>query len=167
MLPSVPLHIARLSPGDSVTAVGVVLSIVGLGQAVASALWGIVMPRLGYVAVLSATSVGSCVALTVAGLSHWLPLFAIALLVNAVCLAAILTTAMAVMAATVSPERRGAVLGQILFPFYVGGVIGPLIGGAASAWGQLAVFGIAAVLSLSPLIVLFTMRQAVVEVKTA
>ena len=83
------------------------------------------------------------------------------------CLAAILTAAMSVMAATVSPERRGAVLGQILFPFYVGGVIGPLIGGAAFAWGQLAVFGIAAVLSLSPLIVLFTMRQAVVEVKTA
>jgi len=167
MLPYVPLYIARLSPGDTVTAVGVVLSIVGLGQAVASALWGIVIPRLGYVAVLSATSVGSCVALTVAGLSHWLPLFAIALLVNAVCLAAILTAAMAVMAATVSPERRGAVLGQILFPFYVGGVVGPLIGGAAFAAGQLAVFGIAAALSLTPLLVLFAMRPPAVETKIA
>jgi len=167
MLPYVPLYIARLSPGDTVTAVGVVLSIVGLGQAVASALWGIVIPRLGYVAVLSATSVGSCVALTIAGLSHGLPLFAIALLVNAVCLAAILTTAMAVMAATVSPERRGAVLGQILFPFYVGGVVGPLIGGAAFAAGQLAVFGIAAALSLTPLLVLFAMRPPAVETKIA
>src|SRR5438132_323029 len=167
MLPYVPLYIARLSPGDTVTAVGVVLSIVGLGQAVASALWGIVIPRLGYVAVLSATSVGSCVALTVAGWSHCLPLFAIALLVNAVCLAAILTTAMSVMAATVSPERRGAVLGQILFPFYVGGVIGPLIGGVAFAAGQLAVFGSAAVLSLSPLLVPFTMLPAAVRGRTA
>jgi len=167
MLPYVPVYIARLAPGDTVTAVGVVLSVVGLGQAVASALWGIVIPRLGHVTVLSATSVGSCVALTVAGLSHWLPLFAIALLANAVCLAAILTTAMSVMAATVSPERRGAVLGQILFPFYVGGVIGPLIGGVAFAAGQLAVFGIAAVLSLSPLLVLFTMRHAAVEARTA
>src|SRR5439155_17932368 len=157
-LPYVPVFIARLSPGDAVTAVGVVLSIVGLGQAVASALWGIVIPRLGHVAVLSATSVGSCVALMVAGLSHWLPLLAIALLANAVCLAAILTAAMSVMAATVSPERRGAVLGQILFPFYVGGVIGPLIGAVAFGAGQTVIFGIAAVLSLAPLVVLLTLR---------
>jgi MFS family permease len=64
------------------------------------------------------------------------------------------------MAATVSPERRGAVLGQILFPFYVGGVIGPLIGAVAFGAGQPVVFGIAAVLSLAPLIVLLTMPRA-------
>ena len=66
-----------------------------------------------------------------------------------------------------SPERRGAVLGQILFPFYVGGVVGPLIGGAAFAAGQLAVFGIAAALSLTPLLVLFAMRPPAVETKIA
>lgn len=157
-LPYLPIYIARLSPGDTVTAVGVVLSTVGIGQAVSSPLWGLVMRRAGHVAVLSGTSVGSAIALSIGGLSHWLPTFALALLINGVFAAAILTASMAVMSATVSPERRGAVLGQILFPFYIGGVIGPLIGGAAFGAGQIIVFGVAAVLSLAPLIVLITMR---------
>ncbi|HSS61505.1 MAG TPA: MFS transporter [Candidatus Limnocylindrales bacterium] len=154
ILPYVPLFIARLAPGNSVTAVGVVLSMLGLGQAVASAVWGLVVPRLGHLKVISATAAGSCVALLIAGASASLPVLALTLLVNAVCAAAILTSAMAIMAATVSPERRGAVLGQILFPFYVGGVIGPVIGGAAFRAGQMAVFAIAAALSLAPPIVL-------------
>lgn len=157
VLPYAPIYIARLAPGDTVTAVGAVLSAVGLGQALASPLWGVVVPRFGYVSVLSLTSVGSAVALTTVGLSHNLVLFAAALFANGVFAAAILTASMAVMAATVSPERRGAVLGQILFPFYIGGVIGPLIGAAAFGAGQPVVFGIAAVLSLAPLVVLLTL----------
>lgn len=158
--PYLPIYIARLSPGDTVTAVGVVLSVVGLGQAVASPLWGLVLRRTGHVALLSATSIGSAVVLAVAGLSHWLSIFAFALLANGIFAAAILTASMAVMSATVSPERRGAVLGQILFPFYLGGVIGPLIGAAAFGAGQFFVFGAAAILSLAPLIVLVTMRPS-------
>ncbi len=167
MLPYVPVYIARLAPTDTVTAVGVVLSLVGLSQAIASPLWGFVVPRLGHVLVLSATAVGGCVALVAAGLSPSLPALTIALVGNAVCAAAILTAAMAVMAGTVSPERRGAVLGQILFPFYVGGVIGPVIGGAAFGAGQLAVFGIAAVLSLAPLVVFLTLRTAAAQTTPA
>jgi len=167
MLPYVPIYISRLAPGDAVTAVGVVLSAVGLGQALSSPLWGIAMQRFGHVAVLSLTSIGSSMALLIAGLSHWLPVFAIALLANGVCAAAILTASMAVMATTVSPERRGAVLGQILFPFYIGGVIGPVIGGAAFGSGQIAVFGIAAALSLAPLAVLLTMRRSPAEARAA
>jgi MFS transporter, DHA1 family, multidrug resistance protein len=159
ILPYAPIYIARLAPGDTVTAVGVVLSAVGLGQALASPVWGIVMQRFGHVSVLSLTSVGSAVALATVGFSHNLALFAAGLFANGVFAAAILTASMAVMAATVSPERRGAVLGQILFPFYVGGVIGPLIGAAAFGAGQPVVFGIAAVLSLAPLIVLLTMPR--------
>jgi DHA1 family multidrug resistance protein-like MFS transporter len=159
ILPYAPIYIARLAPGDTVTAVGVVLSAVGLGQALASPVWGIVMQRFGHVSVLSLTSVGSAVALATVGFSHNLALFAAGLFANGVFAAAILTASMAVMAATVSPERRGAVLGQILFPFYIGGVIGPLIGAAAFGAGQPVVFGIAAVLSLAPLIVLLTMPR--------
>jgi MFS transporter, DHA1 family, multidrug resistance protein len=158
ILPYVPIYIGRLAPTNTVTAVGVVLSAVGLGQAVASPLWGIAMQRFGHVWVLSLTSIGACLALTAVGLSHTLVVFAIALFVNGVCAAAILTASMAVMAATVSPERRGAVLGQILFPFYIGGVIGPLIGAVAFGGGQPLIFGIAAVLSLAPLVVLLTLR---------
>lgn len=158
MLPYAPIYIARFDPSNAVTAVGIVLSAVGLGQAVASPLWGIAMQRFGHVAILDFTSVGAAVALTVAGFSHTLPVFAVALFANGVCAAAILTASMAVMAATVSPKRRGAVLGQILFPFYVGGVVGPLIGGVAFAAGQAYVYGIAATLSLAPLVVLLTLR---------
>ncbi len=167
MLPYVPIYISRMTPGDAVTAVGVVLSGVGLGQALASPLWGMVIPRFGHVAVLSLTSIAACLSLFVAGLSHWLPLFATGLLINGVCTAAILTASMAVMAATVSPERRGAVLGQILFPFYIGGVVGPVIGAVAFGSGQVFVFGIAAVLSIAPLAVLLTLRPSPAATRAA
>lgn len=159
MYPYIPIYIARLAAGDTVTAVGVVMSGVGLAAAIASPLWGLAVQRFGHVAVLSAASVGACVALAIAAVSHALPVFALGLLLNGLFGAAILTTSMAVMAATVSPERRGAVLGQVMFPFYVAGVIGPLIGGAAFGFGQAAVFGAAAVLVLTPLLVLATMRR--------
>ena len=159
MLPYTPIYIARMAPNDTVTAVGVVLSGVGIGQAVASPVWGLLMPRFGHVAVLNVTSVGAAVALIAVGLSHSLVVFALGLFANGVFAAAILTASMAVMSATVSPERRGAGLGQILFPFYFGGVIGPLIGAVAFGAGQRVVFGIAAVLSLAPLIVLLTMPR--------
>ena len=158
ILPYAPIYIARLAPNNVVNAVGVVLSAVGLGQAVASPLWGIVMQRFGHVAVLNVTSIGAFIALMAVGFSHTLLVFAIALFLNGVCAAAILTASMAVMAATVSPERRGAVLGQILFPFYVGGVVGPLIGAVAFGRGQPVIFAIAAVLSLAPLLVMLTLR---------
>ena len=158
IFPYVPIYISRLAPDNPVTAVGVVLSAVGLGQAVASPLWGIAMQRFGHVWVLNLTSLGAAAALAATGLSHSLVVFAVALFANGVCAAAILTASMAVMASTVSPERRGAVLGQILFPFYIGGVIGPLIGAVAFGAGQTVIFGIAAVLSLAPLVVLLTLR---------
>jgi DHA1 family multidrug resistance protein-like MFS transporter len=167
MLPYTPIYIARLAPNDTVTAVGVVLSGVGLGQAVASPVWGFLMPRFGHVAVLNVTSIGAAIALIAVGLSHSLVVFALGLFANGVFAAAILTASMAVMSATVSPERRGAVLGQILFPFYLGGVIGPLIGAVAFGAGQRVVFGIAAVLSLAPLIVLLTMPREMKLVKPA
>jgi MFS transporter, DHA1 family, multidrug resistance protein len=160
VLPYVPIYIGRLAPSDAVTAVGVVLSAVGLGQAIASPLWGLAIQRAGYRWVLNATSIGGAAALTAVALSHSLPLFALGLVANGIFAAAILTASMAVMAATVSPERRGAVLGQILFPFYVGGVFGPPLGALAFGVGQTFVFGIAAVFSLAPLAVLLTLRPA-------
>jgi MFS family permease len=161
VLPYVPIYIARLAPSNAVTAVGVVLSSVGLGQAIASPLWGLAIQRFGHRAVLNTTSIGAAAALTAVAFSHSLPLFALALVANGIFAAAILTASMAVMAATVSPERRGAVLGQILFPFYLGGVFGPPLGALAFGVGQPAVFGIAAVLSLAPLVVLLTLRRAI------
>jgi len=160
VLPYVPIYIGRLAPSDAVTAVGVVLSAVGLGQAIASPLWGVAIQRAGYRWVLNATSIGGAAALTAVALSHSLPLFALGLVANGIFAAAILTASMAVMAATVSAERRGAVLGQILFPFYLGGVFGPPLGALAFGAGQTFVFGIAAVFSLAPLAVLLTLRPA-------
>src|SRR5260370_14922686 len=59
VLPYVPIYIARLAPANAVTAVGVVLSSVGLGQAIASPLWGLAIQRFGHLAVLNATSTGA------------------------------------------------------------------------------------------------------------
>jgi MFS family permease len=167
MLPYVPLYILRLAPSNPVTAIGVVLSLAGLGAALASPAWGVVMQRFGYAAVLSAASGGACLMLLAAAASHALPVFATFLVLNSVFAAAILTATMAVMAVTVSPERRGAVLGQIMFPFYVGGIIGPPIGNLAFHVGQSAVFGVAAVLSLAPLVVMLTLRPAAVQTRAA
>src|SRR5229473_2912529 len=74
-LPYAPIYIARLSHGDTVTAVGIVLSAVGLGTAIASPLWGIAMPRFGHVAVLNLTSVGSALSLATVGFSHNIVVF--------------------------------------------------------------------------------------------
>src|ERR1700674_217812 len=82
ILPYVPIYIGRLAPTNTVTAVGVVLSAVGLGQAVASPLWGIAMQRFGHVWVLNLTSIGAFGSLVAVGLSHTLVTFAIALFVN-------------------------------------------------------------------------------------
>lgn len=162
MLPYVPIYITRLSPANAVTAIGVVLSLVGLGAAIASPLWGVGLQRFGYTFVLSVASTGTCVTLLVVSASHTLGMFASFLVLNSLFSTAILTAMMAVMAATVSPERRGAVLGQIMFPFYLGGLFGPVIGAIVFHLGQAAVFGLAAVLSLSPLVVLLTMRRPAV-----
>ena len=167
VLPYVPLFISRLNPANPVTAIGVVLSLAGLGAAVASPAWGLVLHRVGHVAVLSAASSGACVALLVVGASHTLPLFATFLVLNSVFASATVTATMATMAATVTPERRGAVLGQIMFPFYVGGVIGPLIGNVAFHIGQQAVFGVAAALSLAPLVAMLTLRPALAQTRPA
>src|SRR6266567_1202217 len=64
VLPYVPIYIGRLAPSDAVTAVGVVLSAVGLGQAIASPLWGLAIQRAGYRWVLNATSIGGAAAST-------------------------------------------------------------------------------------------------------
>lgn len=167
MLPYVPIYVARLAPANPVTAVGVVLSLVGLGAAIASPTWGYVLHRLGYTFVLTVASAGTCVTLLVISASHTIQLFAAFLIANAMFAAATYTAIMAVMAATVSAERRGAVLGQIMFPFYIGGLVGPGIGALAFHVGQGAVFGIASVLSLAPLVVLLTMRSAVVQPRAA
>ena len=167
MLPYVPIYIARLAPANPVTAVGVVLSLVGLGAAIASPVWGYLLQRLGHTFVLTAASLGTCLTLLVVSASHTLSLFATSLVVNAMFATASLTAIMAVMAATVTAERRGAVLGQIMFPFYIGGLVGPPIGALAFHAGQSAVFGIAGVLSLAPLIVVLTMRAAVVQTRAA
>jgi len=80
ILPYAPIYIARLAPGDKVTAVGVVLSGVGFGQAIASPLWGVVMQKFGHVSVLSLTSVGASLALATVGISHNIVLFAAGLI---------------------------------------------------------------------------------------
>jgi MFS family permease len=116
--------------------------------------------RFGHVRVLTLTAIGAAAALLAAGFATSLPGLALPLVAFGLLTAAIQTSTMSLMARTVSPERRGAVLGQVLFPFYLSGLVGPPIGAFVFPAGQPALFGLAAVASLAPLVLLRVGRRA-------
>ena len=155
--PYVPIYLARfalLAALPAVATVGIVLSGTGAAAAISAPLWGQLVDRLGHVRLLTATSLCACGGLLLAGFAGTLLWFAIALLLYSVFSVAFQTANMALLASEVSVERRGAVLGQVLFPFYVSGLVGPAIGALAFPLGQRAVFVIAALIVLTPLLLL-------------
>lgn len=154
--PFVPILIGRryLAGFDAATAIGLVLSASAAASAIASPLWGRVIDRHGHVRVLTLTSVASAVALVAAGLAPGLAWFAGAFVLYGAASVAIQTSVMALLARVVSPERRGAVLGQVLFPFYVGGLVGPLVGSLLLPAGQVALFTAAGLLTLAPILLI-------------
>ncbi len=162
--PLLPLHIARIggysTQAAAATAIGSVLSAMAVSQAVSSPLWGRLVDKFGHVPVLAFTSVGAALAMLTAGLVGSLWAFAVALVAYGACAPAVSTAMMALLASTVSPERRGAVLGQVFFPFYVGGLVGPPIGALLLGGGPIVLFGAAALFSLLPLVMLQGYRRA-------
>lgn len=161
VIPYLPIYIGRLAgPIPAPTAVGLVLSGTGIAAAVAAPLWGRVVDRVGHVRLLSVTSALTAAGLAAAGFAPGLGLMAVALLCFSLFSVAFGVANMALLAATVSPERRGAVLGQVLFPFYVAGLVGPLIGGAVFGLGRQAVMLTAAAVTLTPLVLLASARRA-------
>ncbi|MGH7903529.1 MAG: MFS transporter [Candidatus Dormibacteraceae bacterium] len=164
--PFLPIYIQSLSRPGSVsataTAVGAILSTVALAAAIGSAFWGRIVDRFGHVRVLTVTSVVAAAAILTVGLAGGgLVGLAAPMVVYGFFTAAMTVSIMALLVRTVSEERRGAVLGQVLFPFYVAGLIGPLLGAALFRHGELAVMSGAAVATLIPLAVLLTLRRPV------
>ncbi|MGH7777696.1 MAG: MFS transporter [Candidatus Dormibacterales bacterium] len=162
--PFLPIYVQDLvSPAraaGAATAVGAVLSSVALAGAVGSPLWGRAVDRFGHVPVLTCTSVAAAAALVAAGLAGGaLAGLAAPLVAYGFFSAAMTTSIMALLARTVSAERRGAVLGQVLFPFYVAGLLGPLVGGAIFPHGRTAVMAAAAAATLVPLALLLSARR--------
>lgn len=161
VIPYLPIYIGRLAgPIPTPTAVGLVLSGTGLAAAVAAPFWGRIVERVGHVRLLSLTSLLAATGLAAAGFAPSLGLMALALLCFSLFSVAFGVANMALLAVTVSPERRGAVLGQVLFPFYVSGLIGPLIGGVVFGFGRQAVMLTAAGVTLTPLVLLASARRA-------
>ena len=161
--PYLPIYITRLASEAGVagpTAVGLVLSATGLCAAVASPVWGRLVDRVGHVRLLSVTSVLTAAGLLAAGFAPGLGWLAAALLCFSVFSVAFQVANMALLARTVSPARRGAVLGQVLFPFYLSGLVGPPIGGALFALGRPALLSAAAAVTLAPLVLLAGARRA-------
>jgi MFS family permease len=162
LIPFQPIYVAGLAPpGQAAAAVGLVLSATGVAGALASPAWGQLVDRFGHLNVLTLTSPVAAAALLVAGVVPGLVGFAGFLILYSIFNAAALTAVSALMARVVSPERRGAVLGQIYLPFYVAGLIGPLIGGALFPAGRWALFAVAAGTSVLALGVVLTGRRAV------
>jgi MFS family permease len=162
LIPFQPIYVAGLAaPGQAAAAVGLVLSATGVAGALASPAWGQLVDRFGHLNVLTLTSPVAAAALLVAGVVPGLIGFAAFLILYSIFNAAALTAVSALMARVVSPERRGAVLGQIYMPFYVAGLIGPLVGGALFPAGRWALFAVAAATSVLALGVVLTGRRAV------
>jgi MFS family permease len=162
LIPFTPIYIAQLSaPGQAAAEVGLVLSAMGVAAAVASPVWGLLLDRFGHLNVLAVTSTVGAASLALAGFAGGLVGFALLLVVYSLFNAAVQTGVMALMARVVTPERRGAVLGQVYLPFYVAGLIGPLVGGALYPAGRWALFAVAAAATILALAVILTGRRAV------
>ncbi len=159
--PFVPIFVGRQAGGmDVPTAVGLVVSGTAAAQAMASPFWGRLVDRFGHVSVLTLTSVVAALAAAAAGFTASIGALAAALVVYSAFTAAIQTSVMALLARVVSPERRGAVLGQVLFPFYVAGLVGPPIGTLLFPAGQPGVFLGSALLTLAPIALLTGSRRS-------
>lgn len=158
LAPFLPLVIQRLggypSQAAAIGAIGFTFSAMAAVQAVTSPLWGRLVDRFGAAAVLVVTSTAGCAAMLVASHAAGLVALGALLLVYGAASAAVSATTMAMLAKTVSAERRGAVLGQVLFPFYLGGLVGPPIGAALYHFDPTLAFYVAGVAALAPLLFL-------------
>jgi MFS family permease len=158
LAPFLPLLIQRLggypTQAASIAAIGFIFSAMAGAQAVTSPLWGRLVDHFGPAAVLVVTSAAGCLAMLVA--SHAVALTALGalLVIYGAANAAVSATTMAMLARVVSPERRGAVLGQVLFPFYLGGLVGPPIGAALYHANPTFAFYVAGLAALAPLLLL-------------
>jgi MFS family permease len=159
LLPFLPIFIAE-EPGawDAATRVGVVLTAAGAAAALSSPLWGQLLDRFGAIPVLTLTSLGGAACLVAAAAGGGLWVLASCLVGYSLFGAAIQTGIMALLARVVSPDRRGAVLGQVYFPFYVAGLVGPVLGGLLFPAGRWLLFLAGAGLTLLPLAVLYSAR---------
>jgi MFS family permease len=158
LAPYLPLLIQRLggyaSQAAAITAIGVVFSAMAAVQAGTSPVWGRLVDRFGHAPVLASTAVVGCGAMVFAARAPGLVQLAVALMLYGGAPAAITAATMAQLATTVSPARRGAVLGQVLFPFYVGGLVGPPLGAVLYGIQPNAAFLAAAAAALAPLLLL-------------
>lgn len=158
LAPYLPLLIQRLggygSQAAAITAIGVVFSAMAAVQAGTSPAWGRLVDRFGHAPVLASTALVGCGAMLYASRAGNLVELAVPLMLYGGATAAITAATMAQLAATVSPRRRGAVLGQVLFPLYVGGLIGPPIGALLYSVRPSAAFLAAGAAALAPLALL-------------
>lgn len=158
LAPFLPLVIQKLgaypTQAAAITAIGLVLSGMAAVQAVTSPMWGRLVDRYGHAPVLAATSLVGCAAMVAAALSAGLVGLAVPLMLYGAAASAVTAATMALLASSVSPERRGAVLGQVLFPFYVGGLVGPPIGALLYRADPGLAFVTAGAAALAPLVLL-------------
>jgi MFS transporter, DHA1 family, multidrug resistance protein len=151
--PYVPLMIDRLYDGPSLARViGVVLTVAGIAQAIATPTWGVVGDRIGHGRVLLGCTAMVGVALAGQALAGNLATFAGWRIGFGVVQGAVGALTMALIAVRVADEHRTSVLTLSMLPMQFSWFLGPVLGATLSGFGVPFLFGVAAVLVLAALV---------------
>lgn len=145
-----PLHIAEMHTGpDMGTVVGIVMAAGGAGTLILSPLFGSLADRIGYWRTLFAgiaVIIGLWIAVFFADtLPPFMGLWA---LLNGVA-SAISSISFNVLSESAPTDARGRIMVFAYVPLNFGSFIGPLVGGAVTTFGLIAVYPAAAGLSLA------------------
>jgi MFS transporter, DHA1 family, multidrug resistance protein len=161
VLPLLPIYIARQAAAvglDTSGTIGIALTLLASAQAASAPFWGKLVDRFNAVRVLIVTAIAASTALAIGGLTHDVRMFAVVLVIFGATGGAAAITNMSLLARTVPEHRRGSVLALINVPMYVAGVVGPPLGALLFPRGQVVVFGIAAVVTLTPILIVLRLR---------
>ena len=147
--PFVPLMVEQLYDGARpARMIGLILTVAGVAQALATPLWGRLGDRAGRLRVLIGCTLAGALAMAAQGLAADLPFFFAARVVFGVVQGAVGALTIALIAQHVADERRAAVLTLSLLPLQFAWFLGPVAGALLSPLGLPALFLVAALLML-------------------
>jgi MFS transporter, DHA1 family, multidrug resistance protein len=159
IIPILPFYIENM--GASGQELGILMATFSVAQFIFSPIWGGLSDRIGRKPVLAIGMLGNAIALIMFGVSNTIGLMIVARGLSGVLSSATLPTAMAYVGDSTSKRNRGGGMGVIGAAMGVGMVLGPGLGGWASAISLQAPFFIGAGLSIvSLLMVLFLLPES-------
>jgi MFS transporter, DHA1 family, multidrug resistance protein len=150
VIPILPFYIENL--GASGQEMGILIAIFSVAQFIFSPIWGGLSDRIGRKPVLAIGMLGMAITMVMFGLSNTIWLLFLTRGLSGVLSSATLPTAMAYIGDSTSERNRGGGMGVIGAAMGAGMVLGPGLGGWASAISLQAPFFIGAGLSMAALV---------------